>query len=118
MTDQPTITTFTSPADLEEAYRGSYYTITGAGGDLADWVDAYTNLLEAAGIGAPRAWFTTTGAAVNGYADPDHPDDAFPLDLTFLMFPLDGLEVGRLAIFKVRMMDRWFDDIVQNMRRD
>ena len=41
-------------------------------------------------------------------------DNAYPDDLTFLMFPLTGLNMGRLAIFKILMSDRWFDDIVDN----
>lgn len=34
-----------------------------------------------------------------------------------LMFPLDGLNVGKLAMFKIRFGVRWFDDIVDNMER-
>lgn len=44
-------------------------------------------------------------------------DNAYPDGLTFLMFPLTGLNMGRLAIFKILMSDRWFDDIVDNNRR-
>ena len=56
-----------APNNREEiftaAYNGSFYTITGCGGDLD---------------------------------------------------PLAGLYMGRLAIFKILMSDRWFDDIVDN----
>ena len=32
---------------------------------------------------------------------------------------LDGLDVGKLAIFKLQMGDRWFDDVVDNdLRRE
>ena len=36
--------------------------------------------------------------------------------LTFLLFPLTDLNTGKLAMFKMRMQDRWFDDIINNMR--
>lgn len=111
-----TITTITTLDDLAKAYDGSYYTIEGAGGDLNEWVEGYEGLLAEEGIGKPVEWFTTTGAAVNLYAHPSNPNDLYKFDLTFLMFPLDGLDIGKLAIFKIKMQDRWFDDIVQNMR--
>lgn len=102
--------------DLQQAYDGSYYTIAGAGGPLQDWVDGLTKLMKDEGIGTPTAWYTTTGRAVNEYAQPRSERDAFKDDLTFLMFPLDGLATGKLAIFKLQMQDRWFDDVVDNMR--
>ena len=43
----------------------------------------------------------------------------YPDDLTFLCFPLDNLNVGKLAMFTMRMGDSWFDDIVDNdLRRE
>lgn len=42
-------------------------------------------------------------------------DDPFRDDLTVLTFPLDGLHVGKLAMFKLTMEDRWFDDVTDNM---
>lgn len=113
--------TVTRLKDLSKADKGSYYTILGAGGDLQEWVDGLTKMLADEGIGKPTKWFQTTGFDINQYAaKPDgflHVDDAFPPDLVVLMFPLDGLDVGKLAIFKLRMQDRWFDDVVANMRR-
>ena len=41
--------------------------------------------------------------------------DPFPADLTVLTFPLEGLHLGKLALFRLRMEDRWFDDIIDNM---
>lgn len=44
-------------------------------------------------------------------------DNAYQNDVTFLMFPLEGLDTARLAIFKFQAGDRWFDDIVDDNRR-
>lgn len=108
--------TITRLRSLRHAEDGSYYTITGAGGDLNEWVEGIEKLLAEKEIGKPKRWYTTTGADVNEYVHPAREDDRYPDDLTFLMFPLDGLDISRLAIFKIRMEDRWFDDIVQNIR--
>lgn len=103
-------------ADLAQAYDGSFYTILGTGGDLAEWRTGVEHELEKRGIGKPAAWFQTTGGAINEYAA-QHGEvtDPFPADLTCLMFPLSGLNGAGLAIFKLMAGDRWFDDIVQNM---
>lgn len=113
--------TLTAP-DLGTAAEGSFYTIRGVGGPLAEWLAGYEGLLEAAGIGKPQEWFQTTGAQVNFYAQvskggPIRDQDQFQPDLGFLLFPLDGLDVGKLAIFRLRMEDVWFDDMIANMRR-
>lgn len=107
--------------ELSQAREGSYYTIRGAGGPLSEWLEGYEGLLDAVGIGKPQEWFQTTGAEVNLFATRAkngkiHPRDCFPDGLVILLFPLDGLDVGRLAIFKIRMGDAWFDDIISNMR--
>lgn len=109
-------------ADLAAAQGGSFYTICGAGGDLTEWVEGYEKMLAEQEIGKPTEWFQTTGAAVNTFrrttarGEEVHPRDAFQDDLTILLFPLDGLDVGRLAMFRLRMEDRWFDDVLANMR--
>ena len=101
-------------ANLQKAYEGSYYTICGCGGDLKEWTDGYSNLMHEAGIGRPSRFFITKGKDVNDtfgiWADP------FPPELKILMFPLDGLNVGKLAMFKLQMGDRWFDDIIDNAK--
>jgi hypothetical protein len=104
--------------DLQRAYDGSFYTIAGAGGDLQEWIDGYTQALEAAGLPAPTEWFTTTGESVNAYAGdiPDPARDQFQPDLPFLLFPLDGMPGGQIAMFKLQCQDRWFDDVIDNMR--
>lgn len=103
---------------LEDAYEGSYYCIAGAGGDLQEWVDGYEKLMEEAEIGKPVKWYRTNGAAVNAYASERGmvaKPNQFQSDLVILLFPLDDLAVGALAIFKLQMQDRWFDDVIDNM---
>lgn len=112
---------FADVADLAKAYEGSYYFIAGAGGDLAEWTTGYEGLLAEAEIGKPTQWLQTNGATVNMFAVEKkggqiEDRDCFPGDLTCLLFPLDGLHAGRLAMFKIQAQDRWFDDVVQNMR--
>lgn len=110
-----TVTDVATAEELQAAYDGSYYTIAGAGGDLRQWVGTITGKLALEGAGRPAAWFATTGAAVNSYAG--QTADPFPPDLVILMFPLTGLDITKLAAFKIRMNDRWFDDIIDAMRR-
>lgn len=102
--------------NLKSAYNGSYYTITGAGGDLQEWIDGYNGMLKEQGIGQPKEWFTCKGTDINREYSLTG-DNRFQDDLTFLFFPLDGLDGPKLAVFKIRMEDRWFDDIVDNAVR-
>lgn len=107
--------------DLAAAYEGSYYTILGTGGSIDEWVENYETILKEREIGKPVEWFQTTGREINLYAAKIkggyvHSADQFKLDLGVLIFPLTDLNLGRLAGFKIQMEDRWFDDIVQNMR--
>lgn len=98
------------------AHKGSYYTILGCGGGLDEWTTGYTQFLEKAGIGTPKQFITFRGADMNmnyGLIG----NNAYQDNLTCLMFPLDGLNAGRLAMFRLRMGDKWFDDIVDNNRR-
>lgn len=107
--------------DLAAADDGSYYTIAGCGGPLEAWVEGYQKVLGDQEVGTPTEWFQTTGANVNLYAakkmgaTPRH-EDMFKDDLTILMFPLTDLNVPRLAVVKLQMEDRWFDDIIANIR--
>lgn len=101
---------------LQKAYEGSYYTITGVGGDLQEWKDGYAKMLKEQGIGEIKEWIEFTGADMN-YEYDLFGNNAYPDDLHFLAFPLDNLDIGKLAIFKLKMQDRWFDDIVDNNAR-
>ena len=100
---------------IKKAYEGSYYTIIGAGGDLQEWKDGYNELFEKEGIGyVDNDDFITFSG--KDYDDEFNltGDNRYPEDLTFLLFPLDNLNVSKLAIFKIKMGDRWFDDVVEN----
>ena len=99
--------------DLKEAYNHSYYTILGADGDLQEWVDEYEKMLKEEGIGKPLEWFTCKGKDVNTEFNLQG-NNKFQNNLTLLFFKLDGLAIGKLSIFKVRMGDRWFDDVIDN----
>ena len=100
---------------LEDAYNGSWFTIEGAGGDINDWVNGITEELEKLKIGTPKEWIVFKGKQIS-----DHWDfvDRYPDDLTVLCFPLDGLNAGKLAMYKLQLGARWFDDIVDNSRGD
>jgi hypothetical protein len=103
------------PVNLDDAFNGSFYTIIGAGGELSEWVDAYEKKLAEQDIGKPANWFTCKGKEVNDRFLLSG-NNRFQNDLTFLFFPLDGLDVGKLAMFKLAMQDRWFDDVINNAR--
>ena len=111
-----TTTTTLRSIDPREAYEGSFYTIAGCGGDLQEWIDGYQKLLDESNIGTPTAWYQLTGQQVNEFAGPGN-TNPFQDDCMLLAFPLDGL-AGKLAMFKLQMQDRWFDDVIDNMRPD
>lgn len=102
---------------LEEAYNGSYYTIIGCGGDLQEWKDGYQDLLNKAGIGTITKWVEFTGKDMNEEFQLEG-EDRYKNDLYFLAFNLDGLDIYKLAMFKIKMQDRWFDDIVDNLKME
>ena len=107
--------------DLNRAYQGSWYFIAGTAEPLTEWVEGYEKALEQHEVGKPTAWFRVSGETINRFAEeggryPIADRDQFKPDLTCLMFPLDGLGAG-LPMFKLGMQDRWFDDVIQNMRR-
>jgi hypothetical protein len=107
-----------SPDLMDTAYKHSWYFIAGTGGNLLEWINGYEAEMAKDEIGKPLAWYVTTGGAINRYAGDDlREQDYFKEDLTCLLFPIDGLQTGKLAMFKLRMNDRWFDDVIQNMRR-
>ena len=100
--------------NLNKAYKNWYYTIVGAGGDVQEWIDGYEKMLAEKQIGKPINWFYCKGTDINekyNLAD----EDKINNDLVFLFFPLDGLPVDRLAVFKIAMQDHWFTDYVDNI---
>lgn len=98
---------------FDKMYNGSWYTITGTGGDLNEWKDGYQGLLNELGIGKIKEWETFSGKDMNDEYGL-HGDVAYKDDLTFLSFSIEGLDTPKLAFFKLNMGDRWFDDIVEN----
>lgn len=111
------LTVITEAKDLQELYDGSAYTIAGTGGDINEWITGVTDLLEKDECGTPEKWFQFTGKQVNEFAGRIKSRSAeFQDDLTFLAFHIDCMHLGRLAMFKLAARDRWFDDIIDNMR--
>lgn len=100
---------------LKQAYDKSYYTIVGCGGNLNVWKESYEKLLKLENIGTVTEWIQFTGEDVNYIFDLKG-DNRFKDNLVFLAFPTDNLDIGKLAIFKLNMHDRWFDDIIDNSR--
>ena len=105
-----------APVMFETMYKGSWYTIEGAGGDLSDWEKGYQKMLDEQEIGTIRTFVSFSGKEMNEHYGLTR-SNRYQDDLTFLAFPLDGLDVGKLAMFKIAMGDRWFDDIVDNNAR-
>lgn len=103
-------------AIFNAAYNGSYYTILGCAGDLNVWTAGYKELLETRGIGTHKEFITFKGADMNEFYGLTG-DNAYNDEQTCLMFPLNALDVAKLAIFKLQAGDRWFDDIVDNNQR-
>lgn len=103
-------------ADFDKMYEGSWYTISGCGGDINEWKTGYQDLLTKEGIGTVTEWAEFTGREMNAKYGLTG-KNAYPANFHFLAFSLDGLDIGKLAIFKIRMGDRWFDDIVSNNAR-
>ena len=99
--------------ELKSLAATSVYTITGAGGDIQEWMNGYDKLLREQNIGNPKKWMTFTGKQMNECFDLA---DAkrYENDVIFLAFPLDDLDMGKLTMFRLQMEDQWFDDIVAN----
>lgn len=99
--------------DFNKFYKGSYYTVTGCGGDINEWKDGYAEMFKSQGIGIIKEFEVFKGKDMNDFYKLEG-NNKYPDDLTFLAFPLDGLNVPKLAIFRIQMNDKWFDDIVDN----
>jgi len=102
--------------DFEQLYNESAFTIEGCGGELTEWMEGINKLLAEKEIGQVETFYTFKGEDMNNYYDLTD-NNRYPDDLTFLAFPLDNLDVGKLAIFKMQFGARWFDDIVDNNAR-
>ena len=99
--------------NLSKAYRNWYYCIVGAGGDLQEWIEGYEKWLAEQQIGWPTEWYYCYGSDINKkykLTGTNKYDD----DLVFLFFPTAGLDMSRLAVFKIRLNDHWFADIIDD----
>lgn len=99
---------------FKKAFAGSYYTITGCAGELQEWKDGYQNLLTEEKVGEATDWTRFKGKDMNEVFGLTG-TNAYPNDLTFIAFSLEKItDIGKLAMIKLRLGDRWFDDIVAN----
>jgi hypothetical protein len=104
-------------AQFDEMYKGSYYTIVGCD-NVQEYEDAYKQMLRDAGLPEPIRWVSFTGQSMNAIYQLIG-EDAYPDDLNFLAFSLNGMgsNGGKLALFRLQNGDSWFDDIVDNNAR-
>lgn len=99
---------------FKKAFKGSYYTILGCGGDLQEWKDGYADLLKREEIGTIEEWIHFTGKDMNDTFRLKE-SNAYPSDLNILAFDLSGItNIGKLAMLRLRLHDKWFDDVVAN----
>ena len=99
---------------FEKAYTGSYYTIIGVA-DENEQKEGYQKIFDEQKIGKIKKWYSFTGKEFNDYYEPVG-TDRFRDGVHFLAFPLDGLNVNKLAILKLQLGDRWFDDVVDDLK--
>lgn len=101
-----------------EFYKGSALTFTGI---ICEEAPLYLNFLKENGIEIDEkvTCYFTEGRYMNMYYDLKG-DVAYPDNLHFLIIPLkafkDG-QIGKLALLRLQVDGRWFDDIVDNNER-
>lgn len=101
---------------FEKLYNGSAFTFEGLSFDNFDELkDQINDILEQENIGRVKSenFFTYVGKDMNDYYRLTG-SNRYPDDLPFVSFLLDDLDIGKLAIFKLIIGGRWFDDIVSN----
>ena len=98
---------------LRELENASAFTIEGAGGNLHEWCIGLNEMLAKENIGQVKTFYTFTGKLMNDTYKLTR-SNAYPDNFTFLSFMLDGLDVGKLAMFKMKFGARWLCDIVDN----
>lgn len=103
----------TTKGELLSLTDNSAFTIEGAGGDLNEWCVGLNEMFAKENIGQVKTFYTFTGKLMNDTYNLTG-SNSYPSDLTFLCFMLDGLDIGKLAIFKLNFGARWLDDIVDN----
>ena len=101
---------------FEKLYNNSAFTFEGLGFDDFDELkDQINECLEEENIGTVKSenFFTYSGKDMNDYYHLTG-TNRYPDTLTFVSFLLDDLDIGKLAMFKLRIGARWFDDIVNS----
>lgn len=100
---------------FQQFYDGSYCTYEGAASEKGykDWFDGVNKVFKEKDIGQIKTMYVFSGKDMNDFFKLTG-TNAYPDDLHFISFPLDGLDMGRLAMFKMSAGFRWFDDIVDN----
>ena len=94
-------------------YKNWAYTVIGAGGNLNEWMSGINKLLAENNIGKVNQFYVFKGKDMNEKYKLSG-DVAYPDDLTFIAFTTENLNVAKLSIFRLRMQDHWFTDIVDN----
>lgn len=97
---------------FKKLYDGSWYTIIGVD-NIEEWKSGMKFILKNENIGEIKEFESFTGEEMNRFYHLKG-KIAYKNDLKFLSFSLDGLNVMKLAMFKLSHCDRWFDDIVDN----
>lgn len=83
----------------------------------SDTLHQINDCMVGAGLNYVDEFYTYTGNDMNKLYDL-HGDNRYPNDLHFLSFKNDNQDIGKLAMFKLRIGARWFDDIVDNNARN
>ena len=84
--------------------KDDYLVLQGCGGNLNEWVDGITNMFIENNIAKKDFMFKEIYCFENK-------------GLTNMVFPLNDLDVGRLAIFRFKILDfgaMWLSDYVDN----
>ena len=101
---------------FEKLYNNSAFTFEGlCFVDFDELKNQINECLEEENIGTVKSenFFTYSGKDMNDYYHLTGLN-RYPDDLTFVSFLLDDLDIGKLAMFKLRIGARWFDDIIDN----
>lgn len=101
---------------FEEMYSGSYYTVylglvAKDGVDM--WKRHYQDLLFDDNIGDIEKWVKFTGEEMNEYYDLTG-KNAYVKESIFIAFDIKNLDIVKLSALKLRLGDKWFDDMVAN----
>ena len=108
-----TLTEVKDADTLCELENASAFTVIGAGGDLNEWCIGLNEMLANEKIGQVTEFYRFKGKLMNKTYELAG-NTAYNEDITFLSFKLDGLDIGKLAMFKLKFGARWLDDIVSN----